>query len=80
MTPEERAGAVVMDYHGKRCWGYDPVQHAEYEQLIADAIREAVTAERERCAKAVEDGYFLHETAPTARFANEVAAMLRRLT
>lgn len=50
MSPEERASHVVQNYHATRCWGYDPVQHAEYERLIAGAIREAVADERERCA------------------------------
>lgn len=51
MTSRERAAMVVMEYHGKRCWGYDPVQHAEYEELIAAAIDEAV---RDRDMKALD--------------------------
>lgn len=54
MTPEERASIVVQNYHATRCWGYDPVQYAEYERLIADAIREAVAAGRERAAQLAE--------------------------
>lgn len=50
MTPEERARDVVMTYYAEREWGYDPNQHAEYEQRIAAAIRAAVEQEREECA------------------------------
>lgn len=55
MTPRERAANVVMDFHARRSWAYDPVQHAELEGLIAEAIRQAVVEERERCAR-IADG------------------------
>lgn len=42
MTARERARAVVQDYHARRGWGYDSVQHAEYETLLAIAIDAAV--------------------------------------
>ncbi len=58
LTPEQRASTVVVEYHAKRAWGYDPNQHAEYESLIADAIRaaelEARTEQRELDAALVE--------------------------
>ena len=46
MTPEERALNVVSD------WSIDP--DVIYPRVLA-AIRDTVAAERERCAKIVED-------------------------
>lgn len=51
MTRDEaqrRAAELVQEYHGRRCWGYDPVQHAEYESLIADALLAAYREGAER--------------------------------
>jgi hypothetical protein len=44
MTAEERAAAAVVEWHGRHVWGYDPVQHAELQELIADQVRAAETA------------------------------------
>jgi len=78
MTEEQRAAGVVQDYHAKRCWGYDPVQHADYETLLAAAIREAVAAERERICHLLLGGHFLHDDAPAARLAREAVAAIRK--
>ncbi|VTT98918.1 unnamed protein product [Gemmataceae bacterium] len=42
------ASEAVQDFHASLVWGYDPVQHAELERAIADAITRAVAAERSR--------------------------------
>jgi hypothetical protein len=54
MTAEERAAAAVVEWHGRHVWGYDPVQHAELQELIADQVRaaEAAAAARQRAADA----------------------------
>jgi hypothetical protein len=46
MTSRERAASVAQNYHAARAWGYDPVQHADYEAMIASAIDAAVAAFR----------------------------------
>ena len=54
MTESEakrRAAELVQEYHGRRSWGYDPNQHAEYEQLIAAALL-AAAREGERSGAA----------------------------
>ena len=68
MSPAERAAKAVMDFHARRAWGYDPVQHAELEGLIAEAIRQAVVEERERCA-GIAEGERLASTEPAAKAA-----------
>lgn len=42
----------------------------------AEIRREAI----ELCAKRIEDGYFLHDQAPTALFAKEAAKAIRSMT
>ena len=41
MTAGERAAKVVMDFHARRGWAYDPMQHAELQAAIANEIRQA---------------------------------------
>lgn len=41
-------------------------------------VEAAVAAETERCARVAENGSFLHDEAPTAKFGREVAAAIRR--
>jgi 3-deoxy-D-arabino-heptulosonate 7-phosphate (DAHP) synthase class II len=50
------------------------------EQLesVPALIAAAVINERERCAKVAENGVFLHEDSPAARFGKECAAAIRR--
>jgi hypothetical protein len=72
MTPEERAAAVVdgMDDGGRL--------REEKVAAVAAAIREAVAAETERCAKVAEEGSFLHADSLEANFGRQVAAAIRR--
>jgi hypothetical protein len=41
-------------------------------------VLEAIRAEREACAKVLENGSFIHDQAPTKLFATEAAAAIRR--
>lgn len=43
-----------------------------------EALRAAIAAEREACAQVAENGRFLHDDAPDARFGKECAAAIRR--
>jgi hypothetical protein len=54
MTPEERAEAVMLatKLAGHRC-----VDEGGMKEAIAAAIREAVAAERERCAEVADNCY-----------------------
>lgn len=49
----------------------------ELHQAVVDAVDGAVAAEREACAKIVEGGSFLHDQAPAAVWARQVAALIR---
>lgn len=40
----EIASGVLLGFHAKRLWGYDPDQHAEFEEVIAAQL----VAERQR--------------------------------
>lgn len=50
--------------------------HLRTPERDAEIRREAI----ELCAKRIEDGYFLHDQAPTALFAKEAAKAIRSLT
>ena len=54
------------------------VLKAAIEKLVADAesIR---AAERERCAKVIENGHFLHDQSPAKLFADQAAKAIRSL-
>lgn len=45
---------------------------------ISARVRGYVEEERERCAKLIESGSFLHNQSPAAQFAKEAAAAIRR--
>ena len=48
------------------------------EELVADT--ETIRAkERERCAKVIENGYFLHDKSPAKIFADQAAKAIRSL-
>lgn len=50
----------------------------EISARVRGYVEEAVKEERERCAKVIEGGSFLHDQAPEAIFAKEAAAAIRR--
>jgi hypothetical protein len=43
----------------------------------SQAVKQAVEAEREACAKVAESGRFLHDASPEARFGKECASAIR---
>ena len=51
MTPEERANQIVR---GRDWFHVDRIEFSKLRDAITSAIRAAVEAEREECAKAVE--------------------------
>jgi hypothetical protein len=53
LTPEERAGAVEICWAGPHL--SDGLDEEGTRLAIADAIREAVAAERKACAEAIEE-------------------------
>jgi hypothetical protein len=67
-----RATAAALEaIEGKR--GYEP-----FAEALAERDARVRAAALEEAATLVLDGSFLHDQAPTAQFAREVAAMLRR--
>ena len=48
------------------------------KQMLLEAWEAATLAEREACAQVAENGRFLHDDAPDARFGKAVAAAIRR--
>lgn len=56
------------------------VTDAELREILSDVFETAIKDERERCAKVIENGSFLHDQSPAARFAKEAAAAIRRGT
>lgn len=59
------------------CQRYEKLRpHLRSPERDAEIRREAI----ELCAKRIEDGYFLHDQAPTALFAKEAAKAIRSLT
>lgn len=49
----------------------------ELQRIVAEAVQTAVEAEREECAKVAENGNFLHDDAPAARFGKACAKAIR---
>jgi hypothetical protein len=45
--------------------------------MFRDALRKLVASEREACAKVAENGRFLHDDSPEARFGKSCAAAIR---
>jgi len=45
--------------------------------MFRDALRKLVAAEREACAKVADDGRFLHDDSPEAKFGKACAAAIR---
>jgi hypothetical protein len=72
MSPEERAKELVSSY------GYDVEEKPRLTGMIADAIREAVGEEQERCAKIVDVyGMGWDPGSGLPKFCAEVAAAVR---
>lgn len=65
---------MEKDHAAGQCGG----DLADAERILADIVREAVAAERERCAKVAENGSFLHSESLEAQFGRAVAAAIRR--
>lgn len=61
MDADRMAAEVVIEFHFRRAWAYDPSMHAEFQALIADKIRAAVAAERERIAQDAEEVGAIYE-------------------
>lgn len=81
MTPEERAEAVMErvvmgDYADYSDDWYDPRLRAKLAGAIAAAIREAVAAERERCAKVADDTAAEYRTDAADYATSDYAGML----
>lgn len=72
MVEAERLGRHYSDAEGA------PVIEIRIGRL-ATIITEARSQERERCAKLLLDGRFLHDEAPASRLAKEAAAAIRAL-
>lgn len=64
----------------KRVKFYESVRGLSFRDALEAALQEAINAERERCAKVIENGSFLHDQSPAALFAKEAAAAIRRGT
>jgi hypothetical protein len=45
--------------------------------MCRDALRKLVASEREACAKVAENGRFLHDDSPEAKFGKACAAAIR---
>jgi len=58
-----------------------PIDGREYAiplRVISRILEAAVKLEREACAKVAENGNFLHDDSPEARFGKSCAAAIRR--
>lgn len=55
MTPEQRADQLVKHFWEKNAWDKNFDQSDLARELIAGAIREAITEEREACARVIEE-------------------------
>lgn len=88
LTPEQRAAEVhiVVEDHGDMTCADWRVNHVETEKNIADAIREAVASERERCAEVADGvvmmlvGHANHDYGHNAEaLAADIAAAIREV-
>ncbi len=77
MTPEERAAEAMLCHTDpyKNCEFYLP---ADLEGRIAAQIRDAVAAERERCARIADVKVERPDDETAAEAAREIAARIRR--
>lgn len=86
MSPIEEAIAILTAKVEGEAWS---PKIAKAVPALRKALSDAAAEQRdiweeahwcgiEFCIKLIEGGHFLHDQAPTRRFANEVVAMLRR--
>lgn len=72
----------MTDYEIDNLWMHrTDIHNGELMPQLRDfaraAIKDAVAAEREACAKVLENGAFLHTTSPEAIWATQVAKLIR---
>jgi hypothetical protein len=78
---DERFAALVADYEWNRAIeiakGMQEELQAKFEQTYMEGVIAGAAAEREACAKVAENGNFLHDDSPEAKFGKACAAAIR---
>jgi hypothetical protein len=69
--------AVLLPLFKDRVPGLPDASYQMLAEAVAEFSREVAEIEREACAKVVESGRHLHEDAPSAQWARQVAALIR---